>query len=52
MDTVRVGGAAISKNGNILPGKRKGKLGNGTWGFPGGKLEIGERWKHVQNGKF
>lgn len=39
-----VGIAAILVNdkGKVLMGLRKGKLGNGTWGFPGGKLNYGE----------
>jgi len=30
----------IIKDNQILIGKRKGSLGNGTWGVPGGKLDF------------
>ncbi len=38
-----VGVGVIIKNGSkVLLGKRMGKHGNGSWGFPGGHLEYGE----------
>lgn len=40
----RVGVAVIIKKDNkILLGKRKNAHGEGTWAFPGGHLEFGER---------
>jgi len=35
-------GAIVLKDKKVLMGKRKGGLGDGTWGFPGGRLEFGE----------
>lgn len=40
---VRVGVAPIIKKGNkVLMGRRLGIIGDGTWAFPGGKLEMNE----------
>lgn len=40
---VRVGtGVIIVRDNKVLLGRRIGKLGTGTWGFPGGHLEFGE----------
>lgn len=40
----RIGVAVIIKRDNkILLGKRKGSHGEGTWSFPGGHLEFGEK---------
>tara|TARA_Y100000310_G_C19992848_1_gene494906 strand:+ start:60 stop:470 length:411 start_codon:yes stop_codon:yes gene_type:complete len=39
----RVGiGVILIKDGKILVGKRKNSLGDGTWSFPGGHLELNE----------
>jgi 8-oxo-dGTP diphosphatase len=40
----RIGVAVIIKRENkILLGERKGSHGEGTWSFPGGHLEFGEK---------
>jgi 8-oxo-dGTP diphosphatase len=45
MDVPRVGVAAVVlRGGSVLMGLRKGSHGAGTWGFPGGHLEPGERF--------
>lgn len=36
-------GVLVVRNGRILLGKRLSAYGLGTWGFPGGGLEFGER---------
>lgn len=43
-DVVRVGVCVIIRDnkGRVLLGRRKSQLGRGTWGPPGGKMEIGE----------
>ncbi len=42
----RVGVAVIiRKGGKVLLGRRKGFHGEGTWNFPGGHLEFGEKIK-------
>lgn len=44
--TPRVGVAVLIIRGNtVLLGKRKGSHGEGSWGFPGGHLELGESWE-------
>lgn len=41
--TPRVGVSAIVvRDGRVLLGCRQGAHGEGTWGFPGGKLDAGE----------
>lgn len=43
MKRPRVGvGIILIKDNKILLGLRKGELGNGDWGLPGGKLDFGE----------
>lgn len=42
----RVGIAVIVvKSGKVLVGKRREAYGQGTWAFPGGKLEFGESFE-------
>lgn len=44
--TVRVGVAPIIKRDNkVLLGRRLGIIGDGTWAFPGGKLEMNETFE-------
>ncbi len=43
MDLPRVGiGIAVKKGNNVLLGKRINSHGEGTWAFPGGKLDYKE----------
>lgn len=35
----------IIKDGQFVMGLRKGKHAGGTWGLPGGHLELGEGWE-------
>lgn len=36
-------GVIIRRDNKVLLGKRKGSHGDGTWSFPGGKLELFEK---------
>ena len=38
-------GVIVIYNDKVLFGKRKNILGEGMWGFPGGRLEYGESWE-------
>ena len=40
-------GVIINHDGKILFGKRKSNHGYGTWGFPGGKIEMYESFSQV-----
>ncbi len=43
MNTIGVGVAVIIQKGDfVLLGKRKNAHGQGSWSFPGGRLEFGE----------
>ena len=42
MDTIRVVGAIIYRDGRIMAAHRSGSHGHVGWEFPGGKIEAGE----------
>lgn len=35
----------LVRDGKVLLGKRTSDHGSGTWGFPGGKMEVGESFE-------
>lgn len=39
---VGIAAILVNEKNEVLLGLRKSKLGNNTWGFPGGKLNYGE----------
>ena len=42
---IGIGVIIQNEEGKVLLMKRKGAHGEGTWSFPGGKLESGEGWE-------